>query len=190
MAAISKTADRLLCRYGDRLLGGLRQRDGRHAPQRRRAGASNPRKSCLRHRFRHQPQRRTVRSFAAFGRNQHGGAGDQPGHQAAAATDSVRPCRDGPAFWRDPGIRFQRKTGRRCFDARSAAGRPRQRGVFHGSPRSTGCGPVHQPADAASRRLRHRAQPPHHGRRWPLPRRGRRLDPVFLFSRPVRPAAS
>src|SRR6202043_3796579 len=48
LAAISKAADRLLCRYGDRLLGGLRQRDARHAAQRRRAGASDARKPCLR----------------------------------------------------------------------------------------------------------------------------------------------
>ena len=52
----------------------------------------------------------------------------------------------------------------RCVDARSAAGKPRRRRVFPGSSRQSRRRPVHQPADAASRRLCHRAEPAHHRR--------------------------
>ena len=50
--------------------------------------------------------------------------------------------------------------------------------------------PVPQPSNAASGRLCHRAEPPHHRRRRQVCRRGRRIDPLQLFPRPVRPPAS
>ena len=73
-------------------------------------------------------------------------------------------------------------------DARSGAGKSRRRRVLQGSSRQSRHRPVHQPPDAASGRLFDRAQPTHHRRRRQLSRRGRRLDPLQLFPRPVRPA--
>ncbi len=110
--------------------------------------------------------------------------------QADPATDPVRSCRDRQAFWRDPGIRCRGTADHRRLDAGSGARRSQRRGVFQGSSRPARRRPVHQPPDAASRRLCHRAQPAHHRRRRTLSRRGRGLDPLFLFSRSVRPPAS
>ena len=72
--------------------------------------------------------------------------------------------------------------------ARSGAGKPRRRGVFPGPSRQSRCRPVHQPPDAASRRLFDRAEPAHQRYRRRLSRRRRRLDPLQLFPRIVRPA--
>ncbi len=83
--------------------------------------------------------------------------------------------------------------GRLTIDASTldpVARKSQRRGVFQGPSRQARCRPVHQPSDAASRRLCHRAQPAHHRRRRTLSRRGRGLDPLQLFSRPVRPPES
>src|SRR5207244_4842061 len=46
-----------------------------------------------------------------------------------------------------------------------------RRGVFPGPSRQSGCRPVHEPPDAAPRRLFDRAQPAHQRCRWRFPRR-------------------
>ena len=183
----AKLVDRLVGGDRDRLLRDLRQRDARHAPRRGGAGAPDPRKPRLRHRRRDQPQHRALRPVAARGGEHHGDAGDQGRQQADPASDPVRSCRDRETFRRDPGIRRRRSADDRCLDTRSASGKSHRRGVLPGASRPARRRAVHQPSDAASRRLCHRAQPPHHRRRRALSRRGRWLDPLQLFPRPVRP---
>ena len=84
--------------------------------------------------------------------------------QADPAPDPVRSRRHRKAFRRDPGVRRDRTVDDRRVLARSAAGEPRRRGVFHGSSRQSQCGAVHQQADAAPGRLFDRAEPAHHRR--------------------------
>ena len=181
LAAIGKAADRLVGCDRDRLFGGLRLRHARHAPRRGRAGAADARESGLRHRRRYQPQYRIVRPVAARRRQQSGDAGDQAGQQGGAAPDPVRSCRDRQAFRRDPGVRRSRQADQRCFEPRPGAGRSQRRRIFFGSSRASRHRPLHQQADAAPERLCDRAEPAHHRRRRQLSRRGRGLDPVFLF---------
>ena len=106
------------------------------------------------------------------------------------ASDPVRSCRDREAFRGDPGVRRRRPADHRRRDAGSGPRESRRRGILPGASRRPRFGPVHQPPDAASRRLCHRAQPAHHRRRRKLPRRGRGLDPLQLFPRFVRPPAA
>ncbi len=77
----------------------------------------------------------------------------------------------------------------RRLDAGSGSGISRRRRILPDPSRPARRRPVHQPPDAASRRLCDRAEPAHHRPRRPLSRRGRGLDPLFLFSRAVRPPA-
>ena len=190
LAAIGEVADRLVGGDGDRLLRDLRQRAARHAPRRGRAGTADARESRLHHRRRHQPQRRAFRPVAARGGEQHGDARDQGRQQADPASDPVRSCRDRQAFRRDPGVRRQGLADHRRLDAGSGSGISRRRGILPDPSRPARRRPVHQPPDAASRRLCDRAEPAHHRPRRRLSRRGRGLDPLLLFSRTVRPPQS
>ena len=82
-------------------------------------------------------------------------------------------------------------SGQLTIDASSLDPRPENRSdeeYFQVHRDNPDAGPVHQPPDAASRRLFDRAEPAHHRRGRPLSRRGRGLDPLQLFPRTVRPA--
>ena len=68
-----------------------------------------------------------------------------------------------------------------CGKPRPGAGGSQRRGVFPGPSRQSGCRPVHEPPDAAPRRLLGRAQPAHQRCRWRFPRRRGGLDPFHLF---------
>ena len=70
----------------------------------------------------------------------------------------------------------------RCLDARSAAGKPQRRRVLPGPSRQSRRRPVHQPPDAASRRLFHRAEPAHHRRRRRLSRASSRARSASAIS--------
>ena len=74
--------------------------------------------------------------------------------------------------------------GRLTHDAASLDPAPEDRGdegVFPGPSRRSRYGPVHEPPDAAPRRLFGRAQPAHQRCRWRFPRRRGGLDPFHLL---------
>ena len=181
LALVREAVDRVVDRDRDRLLRDLHQRHARHAPRRGRARTPDPGKSRSRHRCRHQPQYRALRSVAARRRQQSGDAGDQGRQQGDPAPDPVRSRRYRQAFRRDPGVRRAGQTDPRCGKSRSGAGEPRRRGVFPGPSRQSRSGPVHEPPDVAPRRLFGRAQPAHHRCRWSLFWCRGRLDPLQLF---------
>ena len=181
LAIVGEAADRVVDRDRDRVLRDLHQRHARDAPRRGRAGTPDSGKSRSRHRFRYQPQYRALRSVAARRRQQPGDAGDQGRQQGDPAPDPVRSRRHRQAFRRDPDIRRAGQADTRCGKPRSGAGGSRRRGVFPGPSRQSRYRPVHEPPDAAPRRLLDRAQPAHQRCRWWLSRRRGGLDPFQLF---------